>query len=297
MPKPEHRYEPPVDQLLKLGESWVPTDEWPDYPDMGLGPQDVPELLRLAGDRQVYSSKSQVRVWGPVHTWRALAQLGAADAVEPLIALLRDNGDDAAGENIPRALAVLGAPAVQPLIRELHDGDAPDDLRFGMAKALGDLAARHPEQRAACVEAIVAQMERFEQNSRELNAFLLVPLLDLMETAAADTIERAFAAGAVDESMAGDWEDVQVTLGLRTERTTPRPNYVFESLRRMTEKRRASEEENQERRTTRDEEWDEDLADDPVEPRPGQAPSPRKAARAKQRKKLEKQSRRKNRRR
>ena len=38
-------------------------------------------------------------------------------------------------------------------------------------------------------------------------------------------IQEAFEAGAVDESVSGDWEDVQVALGLLGERTTPRPRY------------------------------------------------------------------------
>jgi hypothetical protein len=38
-------------------------------------------------------------------------------------------------------------------------------------------------------------------------------------------MERAFAADRVDISIPGDWEDVQVELGLIEERQTPRPQY------------------------------------------------------------------------
>ena len=46
----------------------------------------------------------------------------------------------------------------------------------------------------------------------------------------APVIERAFAAGCVDISVRGDWEDVQVELGLARERITPKPDYLAESF-------------------------------------------------------------------
>jgi hypothetical protein len=39
-------------------------------------------------------------------------------------------------------------------------------------------------------------------------------------------MEKAFAAKRVDISIPGDWEDVQIQLGLLDERLTPAPHYV-----------------------------------------------------------------------
>jgi hypothetical protein len=39
-------------------------------------------------------------------------------------------------------------------------------------------------------------------------------------------MERAFAAGQVELPVAGDWEDVQIEMGLRQTRATPKPNYA-----------------------------------------------------------------------
>jgi len=48
---------------------------------------------------------------------------------------------------------------------------------------------------------------------------------------AAPLIERAFAAEKVDESVAGDWEDVQIEFSLLAHRTKPRkPNPLFAPL-------------------------------------------------------------------
>jgi hypothetical protein len=44
----------------------------------------------------------------------------------------------------------------------------------------------------------------------------------------ADVIEQAFASGRVDLMVRGDWEDVQIELGLLDKRITPRRNYFAE---------------------------------------------------------------------
>lgn len=295
MTEPEFQYEPPVDQLLELGESWVGPDRWPDYPAMGLRPEDVPELIRLATDSQVVQSTSDLPMWGPVHAWRALAQLGAAEAVDPLIRLMREEDDDAASSNLPAALGRIGAPAVEPLIRVLHDPAEDTLVRASAMEGLREAARAHPELRDACVRAIVAQLERFEENPAELNAFLIGPLMDLREMSAVDLMERAYAAGAVDESIPGDWEEVQVALGLREERTTPRPNYFQQSLERQRGEIDQSPWEAAEMLDLLESARDQGGLDEPV-PAP-RTPSSRQAARAKARKKQEKQSRRKNRRR
>jgi preprotein translocase subunit SecA len=50
-------------------------------------------------------------------------------------------------------------------------------------------------------------------------------LLDLKAVEAIDTIRQAFRLDAVDISIAGDLEDVEIDLGLRERRITPRPYY------------------------------------------------------------------------
>ena len=49
-------------------------------------------------------------VWAPGHAWRALAQLHAAEAGEPLAQLFRridENDDEFVGEDLPRAFGLL----------------------------------------------------------------------------------------------------------------------------------------------------------------------------------------------
>ena len=78
-------YPPPVDKLLTFGEC-SPSPEWPDYLALGLGSEHVPDLIRMAIDEELNQAASDsLEVWAPVHAWRALGQLHAEAAIEPLL--------------------------------------------------------------------------------------------------------------------------------------------------------------------------------------------------------------------
>lgn len=84
------------------------------------------------------------------------------------------------------------------------------------------------------MNAITDQLRRYDTQDPELNAFLVSGLLDLRAVESAPVIEEAFAVDRVDIAINGDWEDVQVELGLLAARLTPRPRYtssLFEPVR------------------------------------------------------------------
>jgi hypothetical protein len=217
-------YSAPVDQLLRLGD---PSEEhrWPDYPRRyGLRAEHIPELIRMATDMRLNLALGDtVEVWAPVHAWRALGQLRAEAAVVPLLQLHRqlqqeqDYGDDWIVEELPRVLGQIGPAALGPIAEVLADPAQPEGTRCVAASALGEIGKEHPEARAECVALLARQLERAERPDRELNGWALAALLDLGADEAAPVIERAFQAGAVDESIAGDWPQVAWELGLSDE--------------------------------------------------------------------------------
>jgi hypothetical protein len=93
------------------------------------------------------------------------------------------------------------------------------------SRAIREIGLRHPESRDNCVVVLAQQLEKHADNGREFNGFLISDLIDLKATEAADAMQAAFRAGCVEEFIAGDWEDVQVELGLLAERLTPPPTF------------------------------------------------------------------------
>ncbi len=223
-------YGPPVDKLLTLGDAHDSMDHWPDYVALGLGPEHIPDLVRMATDEEPRQADSEgLEVWAPIHAWRALGQLRAEAAIEPLTGLLHqidDDDDDWVGEELPEVYGMIGPAATQALAAYLADASHPLYARIAAAHSFAEIGKSHPGSRADCVAALTAQLERFAENDHTLNAFLVSFLIDLKAIESAPVMERAFAAGRVELPVAGDWEDVQIGLGLRQTRETPRPSYA-----------------------------------------------------------------------
>jgi hypothetical protein len=219
----------PVRQLLIIGETSIgnPAD-WPDYrAEPGLGQEHVSALIRLACDVALHQGdSSSSTVWAPLHAWRALAQLRAEAAVAPLLALLkRIDGDDAADLELPVVFGMIG-PAAIPHIAAFMATRKNSVWSVGIAiSALSQIVARHAGCRGECVAILVRTLEPYADANPTVNGFAVSALLDLRAVEAIDTIRDAFRRNAIDLSIAGDLEDVEVELGLRDRRATPAPRY------------------------------------------------------------------------
>jgi hypothetical protein len=230
-----YRYSPPVDGLLAYGDCRTMRD-WPDYLRLGLTSEHVPELIRMATDDDLHFADSAgLEVWAPVHAWRALGQLRAEEAVQPLIGLLERFDDEIEGDeyvlsDLPTVFGLLGQAAIPALTAYLQNDKHLDRSRITAAASLQSVAEHDPTVRDEVVAILKQQLEQFDVQDEGLNGFLISDLVDLKAAEALPAIEQAFAAGAVDEMIMGDWEDVQIAFGLKTERETPRRNYFQESF-------------------------------------------------------------------
>ena len=254
----ESSYDVPVSQLLSLGK---PDDEWRDYKTLGLSHGHFADLIRMAADDQLNDSPNEgALIWAPVHAWRALGQLGVAEAVPALLSLFHridECNDEWVQSDIPKTLAQIGMAALEPAANYLADAAHGEWARIAAADTLGRIGRVHPDLRAECVAKLAAQLEKFSEQSETLNAFLISPLWDLRAAEVMPLIERAYAADCVDESVLGDLEDTQIHFGLKTKREhPPRPNQlskVYRELDQWEEKRRRLEQENAELRQIVDE--------------------------------------------
>jgi len=218
-------YSPPVDQLLALGEDPARQYPWIDYLALGLTKEHVPELLRMLDDPALQEwDGTPPRFWPVVHAWRALGQLRAPEAVEPLARRMAevDPDDDWTENGVPIALRMIGAPSIPALRRLAAREDVDPWVNHAALETLGGNAKEWPEARDRVVEVLTAFLRRWPEQDGEFNAFVVSSLMDARATEAAPLMAEAFAADAVDLQLAGDWEDVQIELGLLAERTTPR---------------------------------------------------------------------------
>jgi hypothetical protein len=224
------KYSPPVDQLLTLGDPRGER-EWPDYLALGLTPEHIPELIRMALDEDLQWADSESReVWANLHAWRTLGQLHAQAAIEPLLQLLPrtdEDEDDWVDEELSDVYGMIGPAAIPALTKFLADPAYGLYAHAVASNGIVEIARQHPQVRSECIAAISHQLEQFAENDPTLNGFLVADLLDLDAVETAPTIERAFAAQRIDESVAGDWEDVQIEFRMIDQRKTSRKYSIF----------------------------------------------------------------------
>jgi len=243
----EHTYTEPVSKLLRLGR---PDNRgWHDYHDMGITRADIPELIRLVEDKQLrwmekpddIPEDEELPEWyGQIYAWRALAQLQAEEAIPALLNNLQeidDYMDDWYGEESFKVFPMIGPAAIRPLAEYLADTKHGTWARVAASESLQKMVEAYPETKEECAAAIVTALKGYKENDESLNGSMVSDLVQM--NAALEhigLIEEAFKAGNVDEAVDGDFEDIQVRLGLIEKRATPRPrplwfndNQVFSS--------------------------------------------------------------------
>jgi len=225
-------YSSPVSELLTYGDCRDSMVEWLDYRELGLGPEHVGELIEMATDGDLnWADPDSLEVWAPVHAWRALGQLRATEAIEPLLRLFHElEESDWAGEELPRVYGMIGPEAIPALARYLSRPSRGLWPRTTAANSIEQIGASDPSAREECVAVLSRQLERFAQNDPALNGFLVSYLMNFRAVEAVPLIERAFATGYVDPTIAGDWEDVEVEMGLKEARETPRTYSIFDTF-------------------------------------------------------------------
>jgi hypothetical protein len=212
-------YQPPVDKLLTYGESNLMTpDEWPDYRELGIGPEHIPDLIRMATDEELNEADSESReVWAPIHAWRALGQLRAVEAVEPLLGLFdRLEYDDWVNEELPGVFGMIGPAALPVLAEYIADLSHNDSSRISAIAGIENIGKRWPDAKGESITLLEKRLKRFEENEPDVNGFIVEALVELGARETAPVIERAFDEGYVDPIVMGDWDDVQVELGLKS---------------------------------------------------------------------------------
>lgn len=227
-----HTYAPPVNQLLTLGEKPARLTPWLDYRALGLGPADIPALIHMAtnDDLLFHTKDTDPRVFAPVHAWRALGELRAAEAADPLMALNRTlHGDDWYTSDLPQVFALIGKPALPVAVEVLRT--APDDaladeneywdeegMRITASEAISHIGMGNPDLVSTCAEILRRQLMRFEEQGDDLNAFLTLGLAQLGYEPADSLMRLAFAQDAVDEFVAGGYAELHAIMVSAAER-------------------------------------------------------------------------------
>ncbi len=216
-------YTKPVSSLLTYGSARNIKD-WSVYLELGLNEEHIPELIKMVGDEKLNQADGEDNeAWAPIHAWRTLGVLRAMEAIPTLIDQLYqvdEYHNDWIAEDMPKAFAMIGEPAIQALTQYAGNTSRTLFARAAAAFSLSHIGRAHPETRETCIAGIEKALTEYRQNDPVLNGSLVARLLDLKATEAHSTIQKAYQDDRVDPMTCGNMENVEVLLGLREKEST-----------------------------------------------------------------------------
>lgn len=236
-------FDEPIKRLFALGEEPARAQKWIDYLTLGITKQHIPELIIIINDAEeimyfddhddYYFNSDSPDIYAPIHAWRALGQLKAEEALNPLLDLVIINEElelDWVMEEIPVVMAMLGSAAIPVLNEYLQNPKKLEWASVTATHSLAEIGIENPELRDKCVSILNNTLTNHARNTKRVNGFIISYLIDLNAKETLETVKKAFDADAVDLTIMGDFEDFQLQLGLIKKRKKPARNYFAEEF-------------------------------------------------------------------
>lgn len=205
----------------------IEIQEWKSYLDYGFSIEDVPRLIQLLTDESLHNAPEKSNgLWVPLYAWRILGALESEQAIEPLIDMFEfAPDDDWVLTEIPRSLGMIGKSAIEPLFKALLNDSFEEFSRVAALDSLVQIAKQDSSLRSNILSKLNEYLCAPDPTQLSLNGLLVCGLVDVKAVELIDDIRRLFEHGYVDISIPGDLEDVEIALGLRAKRDTPKPHY------------------------------------------------------------------------
>ena len=207
-----------IEKLNGLGD---PQDldsspEWPNYLEYGFTEADIPDLIAIIIDEDLYEEPNGKKgIWLHLHVRRTLGQLKAVDAIAPLIAtfdffsLVEDNS---AFKELPEVIGMIGEPAIEPIATYLSKTSTSTFARSIANDALANIAKQHPDCRDKVLANYKAYLLAPDCLSRRLNSFIIRQLLDLKAAELMEDIRPLFKNECIELGITGELEELELKI-------------------------------------------------------------------------------------
>ena len=164
---------------------------------------------------------------GPHARVARVRTIAAEAAVVPILGFLDSiDDDDVADIEIPDVFAMIGPAAIPHIAAYLSDRRHQGWSAATAINGITTIVKRHPESRDMGIGILISRLQPHKDETPTTSGIAVAALIDLNAIEAIDPIREAFGRDAVDISIAGDIEDVEIELGLRDQRATKAPNYM-----------------------------------------------------------------------
>ncbi|WP_295421083.1 SEC-C metal-binding domain-containing protein [Sulfurovum sp.] len=205
------------------------------YLELGFTEEDIDLLTEFIFDEEInalpYNKKNEGILFAPVHALLVLAKLEAKKPFGRLIRGLEFFGDD--DDYYRSALIYYIKKVGKDFLPELTDYflDSKKNvfnrmiMLEGVEKFILDAGNEHLKD--AWEKTLVTYLENEDEQDDALNAFAIFALVDVSQAKHIGLIRSVFQNKPVDLWYDCDLEELEIRLGLRKERSTPRPVNQF----------------------------------------------------------------------
>ena len=186
-----------MSQLRTVGKD-PPRELFDDI--LTYGQEAVAPLIEIVAQYPVSGLEEDERkYYAAYHAINLLGELRAPEAIDTILTL-RNEDDDWIDDLLPKSMAQIGRPAIEPIRRALFD---PDTSAYGgarVANALELIAERDPEFRDECVGILIERLDADNprEDQYELRGFIIADLAHMRAVEALPSIHRAFDEDLVD---------------------------------------------------------------------------------------------------
>lgn len=198
------------------------------YNNFNIGKNHHQELISLATDLELFWSEENDKSFVPIHAWRIIGNLSITEAATPLINRFDDYHESDWGfEELPLVFEKIGINSVEGLKKHLYDTSKEEFSRVLAGRCLLHIGCKYSDKKDQCINILADCLDNHNDDVEfaALNGLIIAYLIELNAKSKIENIRKAFEKDVVDPSIAGDLEDVEITLGLRMTRDTPQQRY------------------------------------------------------------------------
>ena len=158
---------------------WSPYKE--QYNHLNINKDDIPELLQLATNLDLFESELEEEYWVPVHAWRILYELNAKNTVNDLLLLFDKYHDsDFASEELYQIVVLLSeGSCLEELAEHILNRSKHPGSRTIALTAIELIAKKYNSYKNQCINILADCLDNSNENLQDFNGFLVASLVSL----------------------------------------------------------------------------------------------------------------------
>jgi hypothetical protein len=234
------KYDGRVAQLLSIGrDKLMRTDRDSYIKRFGFTQADVPQLLQLASDMEIYKhdysnipEDEGLEFFGVIHAWYTLSELKAIEFKKMLLRMVEAGDENEYDDWVLDGFVELIKPYRKDMYNYFAEGAIEEQkntwTRLCYIDAIKEML-KADEVSFQKVEKLIVEVLSHGENPI-VNASVIAICMDYKLIEYHGLIKECYARDAVDLMHHGDLEDVEIRMGLREQRETEKEQTMLQKL-------------------------------------------------------------------